>query len=152
MVFTQSTDHQTTGMDDRQQTRAVGDQQLQVGTELPEWPEGSTRGLSSSTGVSSADVDIALPALPSSFRASCIETYFEQSRRKHNLFTLRKYADARKLRERNAEEILTIGRTELKLPKDLAILITEDRKVLNEEQEFRMHHKHAEVVQDLATQ
>ena len=31
-----------------------------------------------------------------------------------------KYADARTLRERHAQEILTIGRKELKLPKALA--------------------------------
>ena len=46
---------------------------------------------------------------------------------------LAKYADARKLRERHAEELLTIG-------------------VLNEEQESGLPHRYAVVVQDLATQ
>ena len=33
----QATDHQTRGLDDRKQTRGVGDHEAQVETELPEW-------------------------------------------------------------------------------------------------------------------
>ena len=63
-----------------------------------------------------------------------------------------KYPDARKIRERQAEEILTVERTELILPTDFAIFnMTSDDEVLNEEQESRLHHKYAVVVQDLAS-
>ena len=81
-----------------------------VGTELPERRqpvmEGLTRESSSSTVVS--PVDVAISPTNSSFRASSSKTYFETHIAKH--------ADARKLRERHAEEILTIGWTELRLP------------------------------------
>ena len=60
--------------------------------------------------------------------------------------------DARKLRERHAEDILTIGRTEPTLPKDFGDMITADHNVLNDEQESRVHHKYKVFVQDVATQ
>ena len=95
-------------------------------------------------------------ASTSTFSASSSETDFEQSRKKSQFLLIfpktriAKCADARKLRERHAEEILTIGWTELKWPKDY--MIKADHKVFNEEQESRMHHIYAVVVWDLATQ
>ena len=75
--------------------------------------EGLTRGSSSLTYVS--------PAVSAHPPAKHISN---KSRGKRNLFNttrIAKSADARKLRGRHAEEILTIGRTELGLPKDLGI-------------------------------
>ena len=63
-----------------------------------------------------------------------------------------KYADARKLRERHAEEILTFGRTNILIAEIFGDMITSDHNVLYEDQESRMHHTHAVLVQDLATQ
>ena len=49
----QATKHQSEGLDDRKQTQAVGDHERRVETELLEWlqlfTEGLTRGFSSST-------------------------------------------------------------------------------------------------------
>ena len=84
--------------------------------------KGLTRGSSMSTDVSPGDVAAPPPAFPPSSHPPAKPTS-NNSEGKHNLFTHfpkdAKYADARKLRERHAEEILTIGRTELRLPKDL---------------------------------
>ena len=98
-----------------------------VKTDLPEWlqpfAEGLTGGSSSSTDVSPADVGIPPPALPP-FRASSSKTCFEQVSGKAlfiHSFSERPEGDARNLRECHAEEILTIGWTELTLPKDLAM-------------------------------
>ena len=52
-----------------------------------------------------------------------------------------KSADSRKLRERHAEEILTIGRTEFNIAERLSDMIKTDHKILAEEQESRLHHK-----------
>ena len=61
-----------------------------------------------------------------------------------------KFADARKLRERHAEEILTIGRAEFLIAERCGDVRTADHKVLVEEQASRLYHKYAVVVQDLA--
>ena len=124
----QATEHQTKALDDLKRTQAVGDQERSVETQLPGWlqpfTEGASRGSSSST-----DVDVAQPlaAILSSSHPPATP-HFKQLRRKAQCvhsFSRRpriaKYADARKLRERHAEEIRTIGRTELGLPKDVGI-------------------------------
>ena len=126
----QATEHQTKALDDRKQTRVVGDHGLWVETELPErlqpFTEGLTRVSSSSTDVSPADVEVPPPVIPLPAHLPA-ETIWNKAGGQHNLFTLfrktriAKDAVARKLRRRHAEEILTIGRTEVKLPKDLAI-------------------------------
>ena len=126
----QETDHQTHALKDRKQTRAVNDLALQVEREVPEWlqpfMEGVTRESSSSTDVSPADVAVPPPALLHSARPPA-QLASKKAGGRHNLFTrfpnrrIVKYADARKLRERHAQEILTIRRTELRLPKILAI-------------------------------
>ena len=55
-----ASEHQIKALDDRKQTRAVGDHWLRADAELPEWlqplTEGLTRRSSSSTDVSPADV------------------------------------------------------------------------------------------------
>ena len=63
-----------------------------------------------------------------------------------------KCADARKLRERHGGEIQTIGRTELRVAERVGDLITVDHKIVNEEQESRLHHRYVVVVQALPTQ
>ena len=60
--------------------------------------------------------------------------------------------DARKLRVCHARQILTIGRTEWRLPKDFGVMITADHKVLLEEPESGQHHRFAVVINGLATQ
>ena len=66
----QATEHETEALDHRLQTRAVGDHVQHVETDLPEWlqqfTEGLTRGSSSSTDVSPADVELPPPPLPPS--------------------------------------------------------------------------------------
>ena len=125
----QATDHQTCAPGDQKQTRAVGNHELKVETDLPERPqtfaEGLRRRSSSSTDVSRAGVEIPPPALfPPAHPPS--ETYFEQSKGENTIYSLlfrkdpiAKYADARRFRESHAEEILMIGRTVQKLPMDL---------------------------------
>ena len=85
----QTTDHQTQALGGQKHTRAVGDHKLHVLTDLPEWlqpfTEGLTRGSSSSTDVSPDDVDIPPPALPLSAHPPAKPTS-NRARRKHHLF------------------------------------------------------------------
>ena len=103
-----------------------------VETQLPEWlesfTEGLTRGLSSSTDVSAADVAVPLPAIFQQFMISHppAKLTSESSGGKYISYSLTfpktqnaKHAGARNLRERHSEEILTIGRTQLRLLEDL---------------------------------
>ena len=90
-------------------------------TDLPEWLQPFTEG--SSTDVSPPDVDIPPPAfLPSANAPAKPISAAQEESTIYSLISrktrIAKCADARKLRERHAEEILTTGRTELKLPKD----------------------------------
>ena len=88
----------------------------------------------------------------SSFRAS------SRSAGKHNWFTqlrksrIAKYADARKLLGRHAKVNPDDGADRIKIVERFGDMITADQKVLNEEQESRLHHRFVVVVQDLATQ
>ena len=96
----------------------------------------------------------------SSFSASSSKTYFKRIWRKaqfvHSLSQTKtriaKSADPRQLQGRDAEGFLTVGRTELRLPKDVEDMISVDHKILKEDQESRLHHRKAVVLQDLATQ
>ena len=87
----QATDHHSHALGDRTQTRAVGDHEGRVETELPEWLQPFTEGLT----WTSSKFDRRLfsrrgdtPASTSSFRASSSKSFFfHRAVRKHKLFT-----------------------------------------------------------------
>ena len=149
---------QTNALDDRKPAQRVVDHEGRVETGLPEWLQPFTERLtgesSSSTDVSPADVAIPPPAIPPSAhppakltsnraggKAQCIHSYPKDP----NCEVCRRTKVTRAPCRRNP-----YGRT-FKSPKGIGDMLTADHKAPNEEQESRMHHKYAVVVQDLAT-
>ena len=135
-------------------------QQRRVETALPEWLQPFTErfstGSSCSTGVSPTDVATPPPALPPSAYPPATPTS-NTSGGNRNLFTHFpkdpncEVCRSKKLRERRAEEILTIWRDRDKDCRKIGDIITTDHEVFDEEQESRLHHKYAVVVERLAT-
>ena len=128
----QATEHQTEALDDRKQTRPWA-------TTSDVWKQNYQNGVNHSWKIDERifKFDRRLPPadvrpfpINTSFRASSSKTLFETR--------IAKNADARKLRECHAEEILTIGRTELRSPSNWEIR-SRQTKVLNEDQESRLH-------------
>ena len=133
----QATEHQTKVLGDQKLAQVVGNDEQSVVTEILEWlqpfTEGLTRGSSSSTDVSPVDPAAHPPAKLISNRAG----------RKHILFILFStdpYCEV--CRGCHAEEILMIGRTELRLPKDLEISKQQTTR-------FSMKNKNLDCVTDL---
>ena len=155
----QATDHQTQALDDRKQRRAVGDHNLRVDAELPEWlqpfTEGLTSGSSSSTDVSAAEVEIPPPANSLSAHPPS-KPNPNNTGGKHKLFThfpkdptceeCRPTTGTRAPCRRNPDD----RAYRVKIAERLGDVITANHKVLNEE-ELSLHHKCAVVVQDVAT-
>ena len=123
---------------DRKQTRVVGDHEPSAETELRDWlqplTEGLTWGSSSSTDVFPPDVGIPpLAHLPSA-RPSEKPLSNKSGGNQHLFFSfftktrIAKSADARKVQERHAEEILTIGRTEFRLLRNVVIWLQQTTK------------------------
>ena len=125
----QATEHQTKALGDRKPAQAVGDHELHAETEFPEFlepfTEGLTRTSSSSTDVSPAGVD---PICEVCRRTKVGRAFCKKKKQSFDP------ADRIKIAEKFGE------------------MITTDLKVLNEEEESRLHHRYAVVVQDLATQ
>ena len=121
-------------------------------------PEGLTRGSSSSTDVSPADVAIPPPAILLSAHPpakTLLETEQEERTNYSLIFPktrIAKYADARKLPGRHAKINPGDRAVRIKIAERCGDMITADQKVLNEEQESRLHQRYAVVVQDLASQ
>ena len=109
----QATEHQTKALDDRKNGFNHSRKDVDKGIYKFDRRISSCR-VNTSTGTSS-------------FRASSAKPTSNKAGRKHNLFThfprtrIAKSADARKLRKRHAKEILSIGRTEFKLPNNLGL-------------------------------
>ena len=82
-----ATEHQTKALGDRKPAQAVGDHERRVETDLPDWLQPFTKGLtsgsSSSTDVSPADESIPLPAIPPSARPSAKPNSFKSGRERH---------------------------------------------------------------------
>ena len=123
----QPTDHQTRSLGDRKQRQLVGDHVSKVETDWPEWlgrikkEDRQIRQMSLQLAWKSHRQHFLLPRMlqQNLLRTEAggkqfIHSFSEKTR-------IAKYADARKLRERHAEEILTIGRTEFKEPIDSGI-------------------------------
>ena len=153
-------DHQTNVLDERKQTRAVGDHEVLVETGLPEWlqplTEGWTRGSSSSTDVLPADVSIPAPAILPSVVPPTKPTS-NKSGGQHKLFT-HFPGDANCKVCRRAKVTRTPCKINpddptdrLKIADRFGDVMTANHKVLDEEQESRLHHRYSVVVQDHAT-
>ena len=147
-------DHKTKALCDRKQTRIVGDHELREETEFLEglqpFTEGLTKGSSSSTDLSSV-VEIppahtsSKPTLNNSGRKHNVITHFS----KHpNCEVCRRTKVTRAPCRRNLDDL----EDRLKIAERLGEMITADHNVLHEEQESRLHHSCAVVVQNLATQ
>ena len=103
IVCVQATEHQTTALGDRKLAQAVGDHVRRVATNLPEWlqpfTEGLTRKSSCSTDVTPAEVATPPPAKLTSNKAG--------GKHKNSLISrktrIAKYANARKLQRRHAK-------------------------------------------------
>ena len=155
----QATDHQTCAPGDQKQTRAAGNHELKVETDLPERPqtfaEGLRRRSSSSTDVSRAGVEIppALsppahpPAKPTSNRAREKTQFIHSFSERPDCEVCRRTKVPRKPCRRNPDD----RADSTKIADGFDNMMTADHKILNEDQESIMHHKYAMVVQDLAT-
>ena len=155
----QATEHETEALGARKLAQAVGDHERRVETELPKWlqpfTEGWTRGSSCSTDVSPADVAIPPPAIhPSAHPPAKLTS--NNSGGKHNLFTY--FPKDPILRSMQTHERTACRRNpdhradRIKIAERFGDMLTADNKVLNEEQESRLYHRYAVVVQELATQ
>ena len=133
----------------------MGDHELRVEPEIPEWlqpfTEGSTRRSSSSTAVSPADAATPPPALPPSAHPPqhVLQTKQETHFPKHpKCEVCRRTKVTRAPCKDNSDDRWD----RILIAENFGDTITADYKVLNENQESILHHKYAVVVQDLATQ
>ena len=126
----QATDHKTKALDDRKPAQDVGDFERRVETKLPEWHQPFMEGFKGGLQVRQTCLQLTWPyhrqhfLFPRILLQNLLSTKQEESTIYSLIFfktRIAKYADARQLPERHAEEILTIARTELKLQKDLGI-------------------------------
>ena len=152
----QKTDDQTQDLKDRKQTRAVDDRALQVEREVPEWlqpfTEGVTRESSSSTDVSPADV--AVPSRQHFFILRILQHNLHQTKQEENtIYSLvfptdpncevcRRTKVTRAPCTRNPDD----PSDRITFAEDFGDMITTDHKVLNEEQESRLHRTYAVIV------
>ena len=111
----------------------MDDPEQHVDTELPEWLQPTTEGFrrrsstSSSTDVCLADVEIQPPALPLFLPRILQQNRLQTKQNESTLYShifpktrIAKHAEE-SCESANAEDILTIWRTEFRLPKDLVI-------------------------------
>ena len=122
-----SSEHQSKALNDGKRSQAAGDHERSVETELPEWLQPVTDGLTRwFSQVRQTYLQLTWPCyrqhflLPRILQQNQLRTGQEESTICLLIFPktrIARYADARRSRERHAEEIRKIGRTEVRLPK-----------------------------------
>ena len=156
----QATEHQTKALSDWKRP-AVRHRERRVETELPEWlrtfTEGLAKGSLSSTDVSPADVERPPPTLPPSTHPPAKPTS-NRAGEKHNLLTHFPRDQTCEVCRHTKVTWAPCKRTvddradTIKIAEKIGDMTTAGHKVLDEDQESRIHHRYAVVVQDLATQ
>ena len=141
----QATENQTKAPENPKRTPAVCDHERSAETQVPEWlqpfTEGLTRGSSRSTDEFPADVAIPLPANPSS-------AHPPSNTSSNKAGVCKRTKVVRAPCRRNPADRADI----FKIAERFGDMITADHKVLNEDQESRLHVRLAVVEQDLTTQ